>query len=59
MRIVETEGDRRSTPHLEQEEREFARCRAGQPRREVPADIKPSRRATRGEGVIVNAQMCR
>ena len=25
----------------------------------VPARMKPSRRTTRGRGVIVNAQMCR
>jgi hypothetical protein len=59
MRIAEAGGDRRSTPDLEQEERGFARCRAGRPPREVPVDMKRSRRTTRGEGVIVNAQMCR
>jgi len=50
MRIAETGGDKRSTSHLQQEEREFAGCRAGRPRREMPADMKPSHRIARGEG---------
>jgi hypothetical protein len=53
------EGDKHCTSRLEQEEREFARCRVGRPRREVPAGMKLSHRTTRGEGIIVNAQMCR
>ena len=56
---IETKGDKRSIPHLEQEERGFARCRTGRPRREAPAGMKPSRRITRGRGMIVNAQMRR
>src|SRR5919112_171534 len=60
MGIVQTEGDKRSSSHLEQEVRELTKCRAGRrPRREVPADMKPSHRTARGGGVIVNAQMCR
>jgi hypothetical protein len=59
MRIAETERNKRSASHLEQEVCVFARCRAGRPRREVPAGMKPSHRTARGEGVIVNAQMCR
>jgi hypothetical protein len=47
---IETKGDKHSTSRLEQEEREFARCRAGQPRHEVPAEVKPSRRMMRGVG---------
>ena len=50
MGMVETEGDKHSTPRLEQEAREFARCRVGRPRREVPAGMKPSHRTTRGRG---------
>jgi hypothetical protein len=50
MRIAETERNKRSASHLEQEVCVFARCRAGRPRREVPAGMKPSRRTTRGEG---------
>jgi len=60
MRITVTEGDERSMSHLKQEECEFTRCRAEwRLRRGAPAGMNPSRRATRGEGVIVHAQMCR
>ena len=49
---IETEGDKRSAPHLQQEEREFARCLAEwRLRREMPADMEPSHRITRGRGV--------
>jgi hypothetical protein len=50
MRIAETERNKRSASHLEQEECVFARCRVGRPRCEAPADMTPSRRTTRGEG---------
>jgi hypothetical protein len=53
---IEIKGDKRSTSRLEQEERGFTRCRAERRLRcEVPAEVKPSRRITRGEGVIANA----
>src|SRR5918993_628484 len=57
MRIAETGGDRRSAPHLEQEERGFARCQAGRPRREMPADMKPSHRTSRGGRSKANAEI--
>jgi hypothetical protein len=48
---IETEGDKRSTSPLEQKKRGFTKCRAKRRlRREMPADIKPSYRTTRGEG---------
>ena len=61
MAIAETVGNKRSTSHFEQVERGFTRSRTGWWLRcELPADMKPSRTITRGEGeVIVNAQMCR
>ncbi len=59
MGITVTEGDERSASHIEQEEQRCTRCRAGLPRREVPTGMMLSRRIVRGEGVIVNAQMCR
>jgi hypothetical protein len=56
MGIAETEGDKCSASHLEQEERGFTRCRAERRlRRETSASMKPSHRTARGEGVIVNA----
>jgi hypothetical protein len=53
---TEFEGEERSTSHLDQDERGFARCPAERRlrcglRREVPADMKPSHRRMRGEGV--------
>jgi hypothetical protein len=56
MRVAETGGDKRSTLHLEQEERGFTKCRAEQCRAErrlrrgMTVDMKPSLRTTRGEG---------
>jgi hypothetical protein len=51
MGIAETEGDERSASHIEQEEREFARCRAERRlRREMAAGMKPSPKTARGEG---------
>jgi hypothetical protein len=51
MRTAETEGDKHSTLHLEQEEGRFAKGRDEQRlRRELPADMEPSHRRTRGEG---------
>src|SRR5919107_684994 len=51
MGIEEIEGDKRSTSHLEQEERTFICCRAGwRIPREVPTGMKPSYRTARGEG---------
>jgi hypothetical protein len=48
---IETEEDKRSTTHLEQEERGFPKYRAERRlRREMPADMKPSHRTMRGEG---------
>jgi hypothetical protein len=56
MGILETEGDKRSTSHLQQEEGGFTKCPAERRlrcglRREMPADTKPSLRTTRGRGV--------
>jgi hypothetical protein len=54
------EDDKYSTSHLQQEERGFTKCPAERRLRcEMPAYVKPSHRTARGEGVIVNAQMCR
>jgi hypothetical protein len=51
MGIAETDGDERSASHIEQEEREFARCRAERRlRREMAAGMKPSHTTARGEG---------
>jgi hypothetical protein len=53
---IETEGVKRSTSHLQQEERGSTKCLAGRRlrcglRREMSADIKPSHRTARGRGV--------
>jgi hypothetical protein len=40
-------------PALAQEVHGFARCRVGRPRREVPADMKPLHRTTRGRGSLL------
>jgi hypothetical protein len=51
MRTAETEGDKHSTLHLEQEEGRFAKGRDEQRlRREMSAGMKPSHRTTRGRG---------
>ena len=63
MAIAETVGNKRPTSHFER----GADLQGAEPstaerrlRSELPADMKPSRTITRGEGeVIVNAQMCR
>ena len=52
---IETEGDKRSTSHLEQEERGFARCPAERRlrcglRREMPAGMKAITQNREGEG---------
>jgi len=51
MRVAATEGGKRYTSRLEQEERGFAKCRAERRLHcGMPADTKLSLRTTRGEG---------
>jgi hypothetical protein len=56
MGKAETEGEKRSTSHLEQEKRGCTRCRAERwLRREVRADMEPVQKNEGERGVIVNA----